>query len=147
MIRHLVTASVLLVASVSVRVEAQEQDCCGPCDFKACVGGVDENAKRSSELFFGTVVAEELLACCDSRADVTFKVIRRWKGAEIPRVVIRTEACAGLYPFALGRNYLVFASGTPPLLSRCFPPHEGTAADQAMAKLDSLREATGGPLE
>ena len=140
---HAVIASALLFASASVQAESRATGCCGPCDCKVCVGGLEENATRSSEVFFGTVVAAEVLNCCDvdPRADVTFKVIRRWKGAETPRVVIRTGACTGIYPFTLGRNYLVLAEGTPPILSACFPPIEGEAGERAIANLDKPNPA------
>jgi hypothetical protein len=140
-IRHCGVA--LLLVYVSVRVQAQSTSCCGLCEMTTCVDLHPEEPGRarleqSSELFFGSVVAAEVLTCCenDPRADVTFKVTRRWKGADTPRVVVRTRACTEIYPFALGRNYLVSATGTPPVLSICFPPLEGTAAEQVLGQLD-----------
>jgi hypothetical protein len=139
MVRHAVIASALVIASASVRAESPATGCCGPCEMKTCVDLHPEEPgtarlEQSSELFFGSVVAAEVLTCCenDPRADVTFKVTRRWKGADTPRVTVRTRACTGIYPFALGRDYLVSAEGTPPVLSGCYPPLEGTAADNGL---------------
>jgi len=84
--------------------DVQESWCCGPCICDGCNVYDDElkDTKElldtkylldtSSQLFFGTVVSQELLACCDSRADVTFSVLRRWKGSDTQRILIRTWA-------------------------------------------------------
>lgn len=152
MLRHAVVAWAVLLVSSYAQAESQARSCCGPCVCVLCNGGPEEDAGKyllahSSELFFGTVVAEELLPCCDDRrADVTFKVIRRWKGAEAPQVVVRTQSCTEIYPFILGHSYLISTSAgdgeaKPPVLARCFQPLEAAAAHATMAKLDkdSLR--------
>jgi hypothetical protein len=116
-------ALTLAVASRG-QAEAPAKNCCGPCICVGCVQLAGPELARhlldtSSELFFGTVIAEELLTCCDSRAQITFNVIRRWKGADTPQVRIRTLSCTEIYPFVLGRQYLVSASsegGDPALL-------------------------------
>jgi len=145
---------VMLLAVPDKQVETPAQSCCGPCVCGICQQLAEPELAQylmdnSSELFFGTVVAEELVACCDRRADITFKVIRRWKGAEQPQVRVRTESCTQIYPFVLGREYLVSASsrgGDPVEVLRCHPPIEGLGtAYPTISALDKIAQGSHQP--
>ncbi len=142
-------AQLLLVSLLGSAVQAEDPapGCCGPCICVFCVQPpLPELAQRlmssSSELFFGTVVAEQLVSCCDSRAEVTFRVLRRWQGADVPQVHIRTQSCTAIFPFLLGRQYLVAAGKGGEdiaVIDKCFVPIEGEgAAHSTMAALDKL---------
>src|SRR6185436_19257581 len=144
---QLMLAAALLAAAPS---EAQPKEECCPCVCRnrACIRLPDREQAEyllssSSELFLGTVVAEEL-ACCDSRGDITFQVERRWKGANAPQVRVRTPCCTEIYPFALGRQYLISATsqqgGGPAEMDLCVPPIEGLGTAYPM--ISALDEAT-----
>src|SRR5262245_32188487 len=132
MLRGLLSSAMITFAMQAVHPESQTPSCCGECIDNICIQRSDSDTAKnllstSSELFFGTVVAQELVSCCNNRADVTFVVDHRWKGAETPRVVIRTWSCSELYPFVLGRKYLISATapeydGGPAVLQHCLVP-------------------------
>jgi hypothetical protein len=145
---------VLMAVTPGSQADAPAQDCCGPCEFRACVGPVESELAKylmdsSSELFFGTVISEELAPCCDRRADVTFRVLRRWKGSDAAQIRIRTPACTQIYAFALQGQYLVSAiasAGEPPVLNRCYAPLEGEgAAYPIMSELDKVTSGARHP--
>ncbi len=129
-----------------------------PCGLEICIDGSwcpslmqDSPSKdlldSSDELFFGTVVRQELVCyeqgdqhVSHGRADITFDVIHRWKGSQVQRVTVRTPPCTQLYPLVLGRNYLVRAlplfKDEPPLL--CGMPLDGAAARSLVVELEKM---------
>ena len=148
--RIFISSAVLTLTLLPVHPEAQAPSCCGECIDNMCIQWSDSDAARyllrtSSELFFGTVVAQELVTCCEHRADVTFMDDLRWKGAEKPRLVVRTWSCSELYPFVLGHKYLISAkpaesAGGPAVLQHCYVPLDGAAAVRVNVELRKLRE-------
>jgi hypothetical protein len=150
-----VSTVALTILVILAGPQLSEPRCCGPCICDGCNVYEDESmsAKQlvttSSDLFSGTVVSQGLLECCDTRAEVTFAVLRRWKGADSPRIIIRTAPCKGIYPLLLGHTYLVSAlrgpENEPPLFNHCNPPVEASAAYSTMRTLDQIRDTTTHP--
>jgi hypothetical protein len=139
MLRVLISVLLLPSAAWSL-VEGGDRSCCGPCVEHVCAEVPEPQrgeslSSSSSDVFLGTVVAQELASCCDERAEVTFKVLRRWKGAETPTFRIRTPSCTA-NSLVLGRTYLVAATAMenePPRPTPCRWPIEETAARPVMA--------------
>ena len=153
MFRHVLSPVLATFLLLSSNVGAQEPNCCGPCICSVCAKFDDERmaAKwlldESSELFFGTVIAQELLSCCDSRAAITFRVLRRWKGAEPEVLLVRTPWCMS-FSINLGSHYLVSAisrPGEPPILNDCYLPVERAASHSIMSQLDKIRGGESPP--
>jgi hypothetical protein len=151
--RHITVLLGLLVLS-SLFGEQHAQDSCGSCIDMICMQAPDsERAKQLMKepktLFYGKLVGMDLLTSCEDRAVLTFKVIRRWKGADESLVFIRTEPCTNFdgYPFRLGHAYFIAAVaeyGTKAIML-CHPPFEGPAAQSFMAELDKIRDTNMTP--
>lgn len=82
-------------------------------------GSIDEEFAQATAVFDGTVSAVHYLPntdCCHVYSGmVTFAVTRWWKGPGGGQIGVDAYG----YIFALGREYVVFASGTPPAASIC----------------------------
>ena len=105
-------------------------------------------AERADMLFVGRVVKAEIVPCCDLYADITFRLTKTWKGHADTAVAVRVGwGCAELFPFVLGREYLVLArrDGTPAELlatDPCFGVLEASAAAEQMQELDAWLQAS-----
>ena len=131
-------------------------DCCGICADVLCDNlespdKIPQLVDRSTHLFYGIVVLARTNPCCEYSADVTFRVRSRWKGAGGPTITVRTGGgCAGPWPFAIGRWYVVSADGVgtekePGRLNDCFfGPLDEKAAPPFVSALDSWRRSSGG---
>jgi hypothetical protein len=89
---------------------------------------------RSEVVFRGTVLAKRRTGAHGSHVIVeiaTFRVDQAWKGKPGRRFLVGTDR-----PFELGKQYLVFASGTPP--STSILCHSAELVGDAKAKLDWL---------
>ena len=130
-------------------------DPCGPCADSVCehfdsVSAASVLAERAPLLFLGVVVKAETLPNCDRFADVTFRVRRAWKGVDLTKVTVRTGGgCGEPFPFAIGREYLVAATGDGRRAGELFCgfiPLESSAAAGHVEALDAWRQqrASGG---
>jgi hypothetical protein len=150
MLKRITVLLIALLGASGPLMPGGQRTCCGPCVEHACIPlpepKIGESlSNSSSDVFLGTVIAQELAACCDERADVTFKVLRRWRGAETPTFRIRTPSCTDHSSLVLGRTYLVSAipvKDEPPGPTPCFWPIEEDAARPVMAQLDNLHAGT-----
>lgn len=102
---------------------------------------------RSSATFVGHVIdidksfLDSLGLTRSGLHDVTFRVERAWKGALGDTVVIRTrltgESCG--YRFEIGRDYLVYATGEPALITGiCTGTRPAEGAEAELEALDQL---------
>jgi hypothetical protein len=104
-------------------------------------------AEQAPLLFIGMVVKAETLECCDRFADVTFRVRKAWKGINLTTATVRTGGgCARPFPFAIGQEYLVAATGSDGregtlMLDLAFTPIEVSAAQRHIEALDDWRRA------
>jgi len=142
----------MLTVSVYAAVEAVNS-CCGPCDGILCGappidprGPMKRLLDQAPIVFLGMVVRAETVACCDRWADVTFRISKGYKAMVLQTVTLRTGGgCARPFPFAIGREYLVAATGadsrTPEFLLYCaFTPIEAESARAQIHELDSLQQ-------
>ena len=148
-----VIALVVLSAMGISPVRSNATDCCGPCidslsnrSFSK-VEDMPQLAEYAPILFVGMVVKAETLECCDRFADVTFRVKKVWKGSGLTTPTVRTGAgCARPFPFAIGQEYLVAATGAGGregvlFLDLAFTPLGVSAAQQHIQALDDWRRA------
>ncbi len=112
-----------------------------------------EALARSAAVFAGEAVAierpilERLGITRTGRFEVTFRVLRAWKGVAGPSVVVRArlqgEACG--YPFLISVSYLVYAvddSGEH-VTGLCDGTREMAGAQADMDALDALAGGAG----
>jgi hypothetical protein len=141
--------SVLLLASCQT---IAADDCCGPCidSFSMHYSKPEEMSRLADHtqfLFVGTIVKAELVPCCDRFADLTFRIRKVWKGPALTSATVRAGAgCARLYPFVIGREYLVAATDATGVGARLLPdisfsPLEASKATEQMVALDSWQRA------
>src|SRR5262245_12964544 len=152
-VMKLATAGLVVAVFLSpASLFAAPETCCGPCadpigPHYSTPEDMPKLADRAQVLFVGTVVKAELVPCCDRFADLTFRIRKAWKGAGRTSVTVRMGAgCADLYPFVIGREYLVAASSTgatndPLLPDGSFFPLEASKAGELMKALDAWRRA------
>lgn len=124
-----------------------------PAGACSCAQPTPEQAfERSTAVFTGRVIDidKPLLAWLGlSRSgsyDVTFTVSRRWKGAELDSITVRTrlagEACG--YPFETGEDYLVFVASGPVdglETGMCSGTRDLAGAEEELRALDALADA------
>lgn len=107
---------------------------------------------RSTATFVGRVTdidkpfLDSLGLTASGLHDVTFAVLRSWKGVTADTVVIRTrlsgEACG--YRFEIGQEFLVYTSGDPDLMTGiCTGTRPAEGAEDDFRTLDKLASPLG----
>ncbi|MGH6933091.1 MAG: hypothetical protein ACREEE_11730 [Dongiaceae bacterium] len=135
-----VVAVAILVLAMAATWTANACSCAAPASPADALD-------RSSAAFVGQVIdidkpfLDNLGLTSSGLHDVTFQVLRSWKGVSSDSIVVRTrlsgEACG--YRFEIDQKYLVFTAGNPDLLTGLCTgtrPAEGAEADlEALDKL------------
>lgn len=96
---------------ISLMLSSEGRPCsCGPIT-------VEEAFSFSDVVFQGEVVASEMVEIEQlwgtiSYYQVTFRVLRSWKGIDNPEVTAYSEtATCGIYPFETGEQFLIYSEG------------------------------------
>ena len=117
---------------------------------------VEQAFARSSAVIAGTVKEVEepfwvwIGLSASGSYDVTFRVMKRWKGAEADTLTVRTrltgEACG--YPFEIGGAYLVFVAPGPAedlQTGICSGTRDLVGAEEDVRTLDGLVASEAAP--
>jgi len=143
--RLILVAVILASALQAYALDEKITDCCGPIACSLCppprldaVEDMPRLAEKAPLLFVGIVVKAETSPCCDSRADVTLRVLKAWKGVGLTTLTIRIDGHnSSWYWFAIGQQYLIASTGSAVLCQ--FNPLEVSHARQHIQALDDWR--------
>jgi hypothetical protein len=93
----------LLCATLaSLPIEAFADSCVSSRSYRTESGRIRADYREATAVFAGRVVATP-----DPKT-IEFEVLRRWKGAKTPMVVVRNYALADPKEFVVGAIYVVF---------------------------------------
>lgn len=109
-------SSLLLIVFATMMVAASAERALG-C---SCAVSPDSQKKQITKAYTGSVavfsgkVVEIKPAGNEYEVVVKFAVIRRWKGKAAAEIIVRTAKDSAMcgYDFEVGREYLVYASGS-----------------------------------
>jgi hypothetical protein len=140
---RVVLATIVLAVSLGAPLAAYACSCAAPAT-------VEEALERASAAFSGQVTQVrrpllDRLGVTDSgEHEVSFRVIRIWKGVTTSEVVVRTrltgEACG--YPFVRGGAYVVFVHEVMPGIETgiCTGTQDLSDADEVVRALESAMQ-------